>query len=401
MIRKLDDPSRAAHLFEGWDETLIRACLQQVMGEVYATDPEAPASAMAYLGCFAFYAGKPDRELVLALPGDFVILTPQNDEWARLIEECFPDAEKSVRYAIKKGTEFDVPRLRQLADRLPDGYELKRIDGELYDRCLEDPMFADFVSSFKDKESFLKLGRGVAVLKDGKIVSGASSYARYREGIELEVDTAEQERRKGLATAACAALILDCLEEGLVPGWDAQNLISVRLAEKLGYELDHEYIVYEASRENQDMEETYITLRERPELMDRAAEWFHEKWGVPKEAYLECMSDYLDGKTEYGWYLCLEGERIVGGMGVIENDFHDRKDLFPNVCAVYVEEDRRCRGIAGRLLDLTVEDLRSKGISPVYLLTDHTGFYERYGWEFYCMAQGDGEEQMSRMYVHR
>ena len=30
----------------------------------------------------------------------------------------------------------------------------------------------------------------------------------------------------------------------------------------------------------------YLALREKPELMDRAAEWFHSKWGVPKEAYL-------------------------------------------------------------------------------------------------------------------
>ena len=37
-----------------------------------------------------------------------------------------------------------------------------------------------------------------------------------------------------------AALILQCLEEGLYPSWDAQNMISVHLAEKLGYELDHE-----------------------------------------------------------------------------------------------------------------------------------------------------------------
>ena len=145
----------------------------------------------------------------------------------------------------------------------------------------------------------------------------------------------------------------------------------------------------------------YLTLREAPELKDPAAEWFHSKWHVPKEAYLACMEAYLTGKTEYGWYLCLDGPRIVGGMGVIENDFHDRKDLSPNVCAVYTEADHRGRGIAGRLLDLVVEDMRSKGISPLYLLTDHTGFYERYGWEYLCPAQGDGEAEPSRMYIHR
>ena len=145
----------------------------------------------------------------------------------------------------------------------------------------------------------------------------------------------------------------------------------------------------------------YVTLREEPELECRAAEWFHEKWHVPTEAYLACMDEYLGGRTEYGWYLCLDGERIVAGMGVIENDFHDRKDLFPNVCAVYTEPDCRGRGIAGKLLDMTVEDLRAKGISPVYLVTDHTGFYERYGWEYLCPAQGDGEDHLTRVYIHR
>ena len=149
------------------------------------------------------------------------------------------------------------------------------------------------------------------------------------------------------------------------------------------------------------MELSFITLREKPALKETAADWFHSKWGVPKAAYLACMDSYLKGETEYGWYLCLDGDRIVGGMGVIENDFHDRKDLSPNVCAVYTEEEYRRKGIAGRLLDLTVEDLRARGITPVYLLTDHIGFYERYGWQFFCMARGDGEAEPSRMYIHR
>ena len=146
---------------------------------------------------------------------------------------------------------------------------------------------------------------------------------------------------------------------------------------------------------------TYITLRERPELENDAAQWFHQKWGVPVDAYLACMDAYLANKTEYGWYLCLDGGNIVGGMGVIQNDFHDRKDLAPNVCAVYTEENYRCKGIAGHLLNMVVEDMRSKGISPLYLVTDHIGFYERYGWEFLCMVQGDGEPEMTRMYIHR
>ena len=145
----------------------------------------------------------------------------------------------------------------------------------------------------------------------------------------------------------------------------------------------------------------FITLKEMPQLKDKAAEWFQSKWGVPKEAYLECMEAYLSGETEYGWYIAMDGAKVVGGMGVIENDFHDRKDLSPNVCAVFTEEEYRGNGIAGNLLNMVVEDLKSKGISPVYLVTDHTGFYERYGWEFFCMAQGDDEPEMTRLYIHR
>ena len=144
----------------------------------------------------------------------------------------------------------------------------------------------------------------------------------------------------------------------------------------------------------------YITLKEEPVIKDMAAEWFHSKWGVPKEAYLECMNAYLNGETEYGWYLCLDGAKIIGGMGVIENDFNDRKDLTPNVCAVYTEEAYRCRGIAGKLLNMVVEDMRGKGITPIYLVTDHAGFYEKYGWEFLCMVQGDDQPEMTRMYIH-
>lgn len=143
----------------------------------------------------------------------------------------------------------------------------------------------------------------------------------------------------------------------------------------------------------------YIPLKEKPELLHKAANFFHSKWHIPIETYLECMNAYLNHETDYGWYLCLDDNKIVGGLGVIENDFHMRKDLTPNICAVYVEEKYRNQGIAGNLLNMAVRDLKAKGISPVYLMTDHTNFYERYGWEFLCMVQ-ETNGNYTRMYVH-
>ena len=248
-VYELIDTSKVKELFAGWQETLIYSCLQNVMGKIYVTDPEKPESAFALVGCFGFLAGKPDRTLVARKPDGFVIMVPQNEAWPALIEECYISAKKVTRYAIKKDTIFDVQMLRKEISKLPPEYELRQIDADLYDQCFESPVTADFVSAFESKEQYLKLGRGMVILKDGKIVSGASSYTRYHEGIEIEVDTAASERRKHLATIACSALILKCLDEGLYPSWDAQNLHSVRLAEKLGYEFDHAYIAYEVAAE--------------------------------------------------------------------------------------------------------------------------------------------------------
>lgn len=246
MIFELEDTSKVKALFDGWEETLIWSCLQKVMGKVFVTDIDVPKSAMAFVGVFAFLAGEADKELITeSKPEGFVIMIPQNVAWAQLIEECYPDSIKRTRYAIKKDTVFDKDYLAGIVSGLPEGYEFRSIDSEIYDLCLQNPVTADFVSAFGTKERYLELGRGVVMLKDGEIVSGASSYTRYKEGIEIEVDTAESERRKGLASIVCAKLILNCLAEGLYPSWDAHDLRSVKFAEKLGYEFSHEYVAYE------------------------------------------------------------------------------------------------------------------------------------------------------------
>ncbi|WP_418463718.1 GNAT family N-acetyltransferase [Frisingicoccus sp.] len=245
MIFELEDTSKAESLFAGWEETLIYSCIEKVMGKILVTDINVPRSACAYVGCFAFYAGEPDKKLLEHKPDGFIIMVPQNEEWAHLIEKCLSNAKRISRYAIRKNTQFDVERLQNYVKQLPEGYELKEIDGDIYDRCIENPAIEDFVSSFENKLKYLECGRGMVIMKDGEIVAGASSYTRYKAGIEIQVDTLPSERRKHLATIACSALILKCLEENLYPSWDAQNMNSVRLAEKLGYEFAHEYTAYE------------------------------------------------------------------------------------------------------------------------------------------------------------
>jgi predicted GNAT family acetyltransferase len=76
------------------------------------------------------------------------------------------------------------------------------------------------------------------------LVAGASSYSVYSGGIEIEIDTKPEYRRKGLATACGSKLILECLKRGLYPSWDAYDLRSAALAKKLGYQIDRPYVVF-------------------------------------------------------------------------------------------------------------------------------------------------------------
>lgn len=140
-------------------------------------------------------------------------------------------------------------------------------------------------------------------------------------------------------------------------------------------------------------------LREAPALIEPAAAWFHTHWDVPEEAYRESMALCVrDPDCIPQWYLVLDQkDRIVAGLGIIENDFHGRKDLTPNVCAVFVEPFCRKRGVARAMLNFVRYDAGRLGLSRLYLVTDHDRFYERCGWRFLCMVACDSGE-ISRMY---
>lgn len=128
-----------------------------------------------------------------------------------------------------------------------------------------------------------------------------------------------------------------------------------------------------------------VKLREHGELAGAAAAWFHARWGVPEQAYAESMEACLKGAESVPqWYLAIEQGRIVGGCGVIENDFHPRHDLRPNLCALYVEPSHRLRGLARALIALALADMKSLGTDAMYLVTDHVSLYEALGWTFLC-----------------
>ena len=238
----MTDLKRIAPLFDGWEETMVWSCLQGVMGRAVANGDYT--AGMIVSRDFAFLAGVPDRELLEKTKGP--ILVPRTEEWNPLIEAVFGEkAVKETRYAIKKEPGvFDRRRLESFVSDLPEGYELRMIDEELVPVLLSENWSRDFCAAFDSPVDCCARGIGIAAMYEGVPVAGAGSYIVYQGGIEIEIDTREDHRRKGLAAACGARLILECLDRGLYPSWDAIDLRSVRLAEKLGYHRGEPYTTY-------------------------------------------------------------------------------------------------------------------------------------------------------------
>lgn len=250
-VYQVKDMESIRPLFNGWKETLIYSCLDGSMGRAYTDNLENPESAQIIIADLCFFAGKVKESLIKHKPKDristFIIMTAREEEWKKAIQDYYKEnAKKVTRYAIKKEPDvFDQEKLQEIVDRGSKQFELKLIDEECYNQIKGMPWAVDWCSSFKSYSDYKSRGIGVVAIKDGKIVSGASSYTVYNGGIEIQIDTEPTYRRKGLALACGARLILECLKKGIYPSWDAQNKGSVALAEKLGYHVDFEYDAFE------------------------------------------------------------------------------------------------------------------------------------------------------------
>lgn len=143
-----------------------------------------------------------------------------------------------------------------------------------------------------------------------------------------------------------------------------------------------------------------MKLADHPEWLDQAANWFAQKWEIPVEAYRDSMQTSIEqSQLIPQWYMILDDrQHIIAGAGVIDNDFHNRKDLTPNLCALFVEETYRKQNIARQLLDFARTEMKNAGFEKLYLVTDLNDFYEKCGWTFLTkVTEDDGE--LINMYV--
>lgn len=142
-----------------------------------------------------------------------------------------------------------------------------------------------------------------------------------------------------------------------------------------------------------------ISVRENPEYRDKAIAYFQRSWSsVMPVIYEDCIThSILTDNPLPQWYLLEKEGEIIGCAGLITNDFISRMDLYPWVCAIYIEEKYRGNEYGSLLIAKAKEDTKKAGFDNMYLCTDHIGFYEKYGFNY--IGQGYhpwGEE--SRIY---
>ena len=133
-----------------------------------------------------------------------------------------------------------------------------------------------------------------------------------------------------------------------------------------------------------------INIREYPDWLEKAADYFSVRWNIDRQLYVDSMKDSLSTDNPVPrWYLMLRGDGIIGGFGLIENDFMVRTDLCPWLCALYIEPEERGQRLGSELLAHGRREAAKLGYYKLYLNTTHIGYYEKYGWRYL----GDFEHQ--------
>lgn len=219
---------------------LIDTVIEGHMGRACVDDLLRPSVARLEYADVVIHGGDPHhpsaQKLIETTPLEKGIL-PAPGDWSRVLRENFGDQLIEIeRYRFSEES-LTIKNLISLKENLDSRYRLQKIDQELAKRILEDPeqISEDHVRNFDSAEDFVRRGLGYVILQGDYIISGASSYAICNRGIEIQVNTHPAYRRQGLATIASAALLVECLQTGRVPHWDAGNPESAQLARKLGF----------------------------------------------------------------------------------------------------------------------------------------------------------------------
>lgn len=242
MLEKVEnrDLERLKNLFKDIRFHMGNSVLDGAMGEAYTDNISNPKFAILIVRKFCFMSGNIEKEDLYKLINSKLkqyIIIPSNN-LKNTIEEVFKDnINKLERYSIKKNPLFDNKKLKEYIIKMPKEYSIQEIDKNIAERIKEEK-FINITDNYE------KNGIGYYCIYNNEIIGVASSDIFYKDGIEVNIKVKDEYRRKGIATALASELILKCLEKNKKISWDAANLWSVGLAEKLGFKYDSTYNIY-------------------------------------------------------------------------------------------------------------------------------------------------------------
>lgn len=248
MLQKIKndgDLDKIKSLFNDIRFFMGKSVLDGLMGEAYVDNIINPQIAFLIVRRYCFISGNIDnlklKELIDKNLKKYILIP--SDNICKSIDKLYKnEIYKLERYSIKKDVKFNILNLRQYVQNISKKFTIKRVDDNLEKR-IRDENFITITDDYK------KHGIGFCCLDNDTIIGVASSNIFYKDGIEVNIKVKEEYRRNGIATALASKLIITCLEENKKVSWDAANMNSVGLAQKLGFQYDSTYNIYKFSIE--------------------------------------------------------------------------------------------------------------------------------------------------------
>lgn len=261
MIHVIKEDRKAmANLFDGLEDSMVIAYLHGFMGDGYVDRMPNPRAGLIVSAEYCFFGGDSSLPEAKELAEQLFDVTPLDQMIAIYVEKqsgwfdllMSLDRFRPVslpRFGIvQRDYEFNMEKLKAIADNIPEGMALVRFDEELYRQAMSEHWSMAFCEAFASPEEYLTQGFGYGITEQGRLVAGASTMTVYDGGTETQVATRAGYEGRGLGMACSAAFIMECDRRGMRPCWDAANEASLHMAQKLGYEYRGLYMTVELNR---------------------------------------------------------------------------------------------------------------------------------------------------------